>query len=59
MENLKVTNDFVFKKIFGKQENKELLKDLLESIIEEQIIRIEIQKDASLEKTVEFSKMGI
>ena len=59
MEKLKVTNDFVFKKLFGKQENEELLKDLLEAIIEEQIEKIEVQKDASLEKTLELNKMGI
>ena len=52
MEKLKVTNDFVFKKLFGKQENEELLKDLLEAIIE-------VQKEASLEKTLELNKMGI
>ena len=59
MEKLKVTNDFVFKKLFGKQENEELLKDLLEAIIEEQIEKIEVQKEASLEKTLELNKMGI
>lgn len=59
MEKLKVTNDFVFKKIFGKQENEEMLRDLLIAITEEPIQKIEIQKDASLEKALEISKMGI
>lgn len=59
MNKLKVTNDFVFKKLFGKQENKDLLKDLLIAIIEEPIKEIEIQKDSSLEKTLEINKTGI
>ena len=59
MNKLKVTNDFVFKKLFGKQENEDLLKDLLIAIIEEPIKEIEIQKDSSLEKTLEINKTGI
>lgn len=59
MNKLKVTNDFVFKKLFGKQENEELLKDLLIAIIEEPIKKIEIQKDSSLEKVLEVNKTGI
>ncbi len=59
MDKLKVTNDFVFKKIFGKQENEELLKDLLVAIIEEPISKIEIQKDASLEKRLDINKIGV
>ncbi len=34
MKELKVTNDYVFKRIFGRPENKEILKDLLISILE-------------------------
>lgn len=59
MNELKVTNDFVFKKLFGKQENEELLKDLLEAIIEEPIKQLEIQKDATLDKTLEVNKIGV
>ena len=33
MGNLKPTNDLLFKMIFGKQKNADLLKDLLESIL--------------------------
>lgn len=34
MKELEVTNDYVFKRIFGRPENKEILKDLLVSILE-------------------------
>ena len=30
MENLKPTNDFVFKKIFGEEKNVDILKDLIQ-----------------------------
>lgn len=33
MENLKPTNDFVFKKLFGADENVDILKDLIQSIL--------------------------
>lgn len=59
MDKLKVTNDFVFKKIFGKQGNEEILKDLLIAILEIPIREIEVIKDAYLEKDLEENKMGI
>lgn len=59
MNELKVTNDFIFKKIFGKQGNEEILKDLLIAILEIPIQKIELIHDAHLEKRVEESKLGI
>ena len=50
MEKLKLTNDYVFKKLFGKQGNEEILKDLLISILEIPIKEIEVIKDAHLER---------
>lgn len=33
MKRYEVTNDYIFKKIFGKKGNEEILKDLLISIL--------------------------
>ena len=59
MQKLKVTNDFVFKKIFGKQENEEILKDLLIGILKIPINKVEIIKDINLEKLKEENKTRI
>ena len=54
-----LTEDYIFKRVFGKKENEDLLKDLLESILEikiaqiekkELIIRTEIEKEKIEEK---------
>ena len=34
MDKLKVTNDYVFKRIFGKQGNESILKDFLKAVLE-------------------------
>ena len=49
MEKLKVTNDYVFKRIFGKQGNESILKDFLIAVLELPIQKIEIVKDAHLD----------
>ena len=60
MSHLKPTNEFIFKKIFGESKNKELLKDLLESILTEiKIDRVEVNRDVSLERKVITEKLGI
>ena len=38
------TNDFVFKRIFGTEGNEEITKDLLSSIIEDEIVSINLEK---------------
>ena len=42
MKNLNLTNDFVFKKVFGKKGNESILKDLLEAILKIKIKKIEL-----------------
>ena len=59
MTDLKITNDYIFKKIFGKQGNESILKDFLIAILEIPIEKIEIIKDAYLDKRVEENKLGI
>jgi len=59
MEKLKVTNDYVFKRIFGKQGNESILKDFLIAVLELPIEEIEIIKDAHLDRTVVDNKSGI
>ena len=59
MEKLKVTNDYVFKRIFGKQGNESILKDFLIAVLELPIEKIEVIKDANLERAVVENKSGI
>ena len=47
---LKVTNDYIFKKIFAKKGNESILKDLLNSILQIKIKSIEVIADANLER---------
>lgn len=59
MKELKVTNDYVFKKIFAKKGNESILKDFLIAVLEIPIERIEVLKDVYLERELEESKLGI
>ena len=60
MNSLKPTNDFIFKKLFGKKGNEDILKDLLESILTDiKIEKLEIRKDVTLEKEIITNKLGI
>ena len=56
---LKVTNDYIFKKIFAKKGNESILKDLLNSILQIKIKSIEVISDANLERQLESNKLGI
>ena len=56
---LKVTNDYIFKKIFAKKENESILKDLLNSILQIKIKSIEVISDVNLERQLESNKLGI
>ena len=58
-KTLEVTNDYVFKRIFGKAGNEDILKDLLMSILEIPIQKIEVMKDVYLERDIEDNKLGI
>ena len=55
---LPLTSDYVFKRIFGQEENKQALKDFLESILEEEILKIEI-KNPEIPKNFYDSKYGV
>ena len=55
---LPLTSDYVFKRIFGQEENKEALKDFLESILCEKIYKIEI-KNPEIPKNYYDSKYGV
>ena len=55
---LPLTSDYVFKRIFGQEENKQALKDFLESILNEEILKIEI-KNPEIPKNFYDSKYGV
>ena len=59
MKNLNLTNDFVFKKVFGKKGNESILKDLLEAILKIKIKKIELQTEVELEKELIDDKTGV
>ena len=60
MKNLKPTNDFVFKKLFGTEKNVDILKDLIQAILPDlPIHKIKINKDVSLERKYITDKLGI
>ena len=59
MEKLQVTNDYIFKKIFAKEGNENILKNLLISILEIPIEKIEVERDKHLEKVAIENKEGI
>lgn len=52
-------NDIVFKKIFGRIGNEDILKDFLSAILEKDIEQVEIQKDTQIEKMTLTDKTGI
>ena len=59
MERLKLTNDFIFKKVFGKKGNESILKDLLEAILKIKIKKIELQAEVELERELIDDKTGV
>lgn len=59
METLDIRNDFVFKKIFGKKGNEEILQDFIISVLDIPIKTIKVDRDTYLEKTVKDNKLGI
>ena len=59
MKNLNLTNDFVFKKVFGKKGNESILKDFLEAILKIKIKKIELQTEVELEKELIDDKTGV
>ena len=59
MEKLKLTNDFILKKVFGKKGNESILKDLLEAILKIKIKKIELQAEVELERELIDDKTGV
>ncbi len=60
MITLKPTNDYLFKRIFGREKNYALLKDLLESILPHLKIKsLTINQEVSLERELMSDKLGI
>ena len=53
------TNDFVFKRIFGRHENQEATKDLIKCITNKDIKTIELDKNTFLEHDITSDKLGI
>ena len=58
MQKLKLTNDFIFKKVFGKKGNESILKDLLEAILKIRIEKIEVEAEVELERELIDDKVG-
>lgn len=54
-----MTNDFVFKTVFGKKENKGMLIDLLKGILNINIKEIEVKAEVDLERELIDNKEGI
>lgn len=57
-ERLPLSSDIVFKRVFSKEENKELLKGILEAILKTKIESIEI-KNPEIPRNLVDSKAGI
>ena len=58
MKRLKPLNDFIFKKLFGTEENKDLLIGLLNAILKSDIVDLIIQ-DGNLHRTKAGDKLGV
>ena len=60
MSLLNVTNDYVFKRIFGQKKNSDILKDLLQAILTDiEITSVQVNQDVSLERQLMTDKLGI
>ena len=53
------TNDYIFKRIFGKEGNEEITKGLISAIIGKEIKKIELNESRILEKDLRDDKVGI
>ena len=47
---LQLTNDYIFKRLFSKKGNEDILKDLLEGILEIPIEKVEVMQEVELER---------
>ena len=58
-KSLNLTNDILFKRVFGKKGNEDILKELLESILNIKIKEITVNKDVTLDVENLDGKIGI
>ena len=58
-EVMNPTNDYIFRRIFGREENKEITKGLISAIIGKDIKKIELKESRILEKDLRDDKVGI
>lgn len=56
---LKPTNDYIFKRLFSKKGNEDILKDLLEGILEIKIEEVEVMQEVELERINIRDKTGV
>lgn len=59
MSELSMKSDYVFGEFFSRKGNEELLKDFLTSIMEVEINKIEVIKEANLGKITKENKFGV
>lgn len=59
MNKVEPTRDLVFKRIFGKVGNEEILKEFLEAILETKIDKVELDLDKDMEPEYEEDKKNI
>ena len=53
------TNDYIFKRLFGRVGNEEITKGLLSAIIERKIKKVDLDKNKILEKDLATDKVGV
>lgn len=58
-KTLELTNDYIFKRVFSKKGNEDLLIDLLEGILEIKIEKIEVIKEAEIDRININDKLGV
>ena len=56
---LQLTNDYIFKRLFSKKGNEDILKDLLEGIFEKPIEKVEVMQEVELERVDIKDKLGV
>ena len=52
-EVMNPTNDYIFKRIFGREENKEITKGLISAIIGKEIKKVELNESRIPEKDID------
>ncbi len=57
-QRLPLTNDYVFKRVFAKDENNSMLKDFLEAILNRKIDKVEV-KNPEIPKNLADERMGV